>query len=231
MSVYVWAAAGGFALFLAIASMIYAFRRNKYPYEAIVLAKVGNSTTWFTDKFRVYKTEGKFYALSFEHSRDVEITSPPYEQWAQVDTKFKAANKLLSSEADPSSNKYTEKDIQRFVARGCVFYKTNEGFMAPIDVELSDEELDKIKLHTYDNNNRAFLSSEYKNEAEMRNDKWSKMLPYAIGALTIIVCVGAVVFVFIYGSNTFTESIATVCGDVSRSSVDFLRDQAGGAAA
>ncbi len=201
---------GGVALFLIVVGLLYIFRKNHYKYEAIIFAEVGGSIYWFLDKFGVKKHVDGHYELEFKHQRDVETTSPPYSEWTRV-VGEKGTAEMLSEIDSTQAGKYTKKDVNRFINRAVAFYKTGEGNVVPFKMELSDHERQKVKLTTFDNNQKAFLKDKYKKEAELGGSKWDKYISVATLGLTFVVCGTIFVFSFIYLNNTMSENIAEVC--------------------
>lgn len=204
---------GGVGLFLFVVAIVMLFRKNHFKYDAIIVAEVGGGIYWFLDKFGVKKHPDGHYELDFKHQRDVETTSPPYSEWTRIIGEKGTQEMLAELEKAKKNAKaaYTKKDINRFINRGVAFYKTGEGNIVPFKMELSDDEREKVKLTTFDNNQKAFLKDKYKKEAELGGSKWDKYLPTITFIGTLFVCGAIFVFAFIYLNNTMAENIASVC--------------------
>lgn len=210
MSFLIIAVAGGFGLFFLMAIIFFFANKGRYPYKAIVIAQVGGSEVVLQDSFRVYKTDGGFYALEFRKHRDIKGTSPAYNLWTLFSRgEGKQNDQLLSS--DNNNNTYSRDEIKKILVRGAIFYKTSEGSVKPVVIH-------KGELTVIDQNDRAFIADEERQKAEMMQSGLQKTLQIIMGLVTVIVCVGAVVFVVIYINNTLSETIANICGNVASAS-------------
>jgi len=207
MSFLLIAVAGGFGLFFLMAIIFFFANKGRYPYKAIVIAQVGSSEVVLQDSFRVYQTEGGFYALEFKKHRDIKGTSPAYKLWTLFSRgEGKQNDELLS--ADDNNNTYSRDEIKKILVRGAIFYKTSEGSVKPVVIQ-------KGELTVIDQDDRAFIADEERQKAEMMQSGWQKALPYIIGVVTVVVCVGAAIFAMIYINNTLGETIANICGNVA----------------
>lgn len=206
MSFLLWGLIGGLGLMTVIGLFLFARHKALYKYKALIIAQVGDSWVILQDKFRVWRTDEGYYAISFFHQKDIEATSPKYGFWSLFTKSEKESKSLLESD---EPNKYTRRELDNLLARGAIFKKHSEGSITPVSITESGN------LRVIDQDDRAFIADQAKKRAELSRTKWSTTLPALMFGATVLVLSLITVFYFVYLNNTMTENIANICSGVS----------------
>lgn len=210
MSFLLYAVLGGTALFVIIGTLLYANYKRKYRYTAWIIAQVGENYTIIEDKMRVYKTEKNNYALKFWSQRHLTRSSPNYSFWTFF-VLGKQADALIGAEED----KYTKKQLDNIISRGCIFKMTSEGDITPAKIQ------DDLSIKVLSQDDRAFAAEAAEQTNALLSDKMTKMVQQVLAFMFVVILIGATVFVIIYLNTTLSDTISNICGGAARQATPF----------
>lgn len=209
---------GGFALFVAVASILYARHKKTYKYDALIIAQVGDGYAVIKDKFKVVKSTKNFFMLKFYHQKDLERTSPQYKDWNFFGFNKKSAESIAEGEGEreKKTGEYTRSELNKLFTRGCIFKKTAEGDIHPVKIT---EEGD-LKVLSQDD--RAFSALAAEQTAQLTQGAWDKYGKVVLTGLAILVSGAIFIFTIVYLNTTLGTTIGDICGGAARNSGGLL---------